>query len=1098
MRTEIPYDFMPPEQHFNNPEALLRAIEHFQETRVLVDGDERFNPPPDKFEKLLKEDGGFVLMPTARDYAFLFRGQGWFFNPCLPTLLREKRDSEHLFVEHMRIVEFELMLKQYPSVQYFEQEKLEVDYVGLAQHYGLNTEVLDLTSDIRTALFFAMCDYDRVNDCYHPKSVDKEYVGYVYAYPVIGEIMAYKGEMTGNFLMHDLKVIGLQPFSRPGSQRGFSLHLGGEKSFKGYLYSFSYSKEDSEAYYEEMINQRHVWDKDFIVEKTKAIKETETFTFDALALATKRYGKGATVSQTQRRMNAIGFHFSNNVSWRLSSEERAGLSVEFDKRQKEAILSQIVWRSLRYGDKQLQTSTLTFEGQQLMIQTLQGGEPCIEGYDSGIKFGLEDNPPMAGWSFDMARPQTVPDGNGRVTAFDAVLKSSAALTPEANAKRAALKKKVQKNVEHFRMRKVWVPNDGGQLRDGDRFFDMQEEFASALNKGDLAGAAVLDEKMIALVGTDGRIDLNKTQFVPPRPLMWYSSNRAIMMIRLGRVEDAAFCMNDVARIMHVSGFDQDIYFMLDTLAENRGRHDIFSSPYELACDYLMMAILCQYTFLGMSLSFLWKARTVFTKLGHADIARFVDGLIGLQSSLIATVFKDDDPDGSALFGNFSESLNGIELVVPDPEAPRKLEWPKDPFAGNNASLSPEQRKEIFGPMNPHNQTLEDQQLISKNWPSYECEDSLLARWYCNDNEKTHEDSLPNILQVMDLLCYEEEKYALRCQKEKLAMTLLGEAHDYDGNLDVVVDEGGHFIFLPRGIINGLYYRGQAKFFGKCKPSLFRDKSAREVFIERVKLCEFSLLLRKHPSAQLFVDGYSTPLNDGSIESHEMLIDEEALAQHYGILTEYLDLTADKWVAAFFACTDYHRTPSGERDDYLKHTEPDSGVIYLYQDVQQKMYSGELHPVGLQPFSRPVHQAGYVLKMKNSDNFNDQAKAIRFRFDSGCSSIVYWLYDQSMKIQPEEIIELKAKRIVEETTTFSRAALEMAHQRYFSNLSDDDFRAMVSAYDLQVQDEPLVDFTQEELEKAKSEFGLQNGHLMRTVMSRQVMTMTLPEEDAPDN
>ena len=61
MRTEIPYDFMPPEQHFNNPEALLRAIEGFQETRILVDGDERFNPPPGKFEKLLKEDGGYVL-----------------------------------------------------------------------------------------------------------------------------------------------------------------------------------------------------------------------------------------------------------------------------------------------------------------------------------------------------------------------------------------------------------------------------------------------------------------------------------------------------------------------------------------------------------------------------------------------------------------------------------------------------------------------------------------------------------------------------------------------------------------------------------------------------------------------------------------------------------------------------------------------------------------------------------------------------------------------------------------------------------------------------------------------------------------------------
>ena len=121
MKTEIPYNFMPAEQHFGSPEELLRAIEHYQQTRSFADGDKRFNAPEDKFEKLLKEDGGFVLMPIARDYAFLYRGQGGFYNPCLPTLFRTALDPDRLFLEQMRIVEFELMLKQYPSVQYFEQ-----------------------------------------------------------------------------------------------------------------------------------------------------------------------------------------------------------------------------------------------------------------------------------------------------------------------------------------------------------------------------------------------------------------------------------------------------------------------------------------------------------------------------------------------------------------------------------------------------------------------------------------------------------------------------------------------------------------------------------------------------------------------------------------------------------------------------------------------------------------------------------------------------------------------------------------------------------------------------------------------------------------
>jgi len=94
--TEIPYDFMPPEQHFSNPEAPLYAIDGNQEKCVLVVGDGRFNSLLSKLEKLQKEDGGYALILIARDYAFLFRGQGGFYNPCLPSLLREKRDSDRL------------------------------------------------------------------------------------------------------------------------------------------------------------------------------------------------------------------------------------------------------------------------------------------------------------------------------------------------------------------------------------------------------------------------------------------------------------------------------------------------------------------------------------------------------------------------------------------------------------------------------------------------------------------------------------------------------------------------------------------------------------------------------------------------------------------------------------------------------------------------------------------------------------------------------------------------------------------------------------------------------------------------------------------
>ena len=39
MKTEIPYDFMPPEQHFGSPGELLSAVNRYQQTRELLNGE---------------------------------------------------------------------------------------------------------------------------------------------------------------------------------------------------------------------------------------------------------------------------------------------------------------------------------------------------------------------------------------------------------------------------------------------------------------------------------------------------------------------------------------------------------------------------------------------------------------------------------------------------------------------------------------------------------------------------------------------------------------------------------------------------------------------------------------------------------------------------------------------------------------------------------------------------------------------------------------------------------------------------------------------------------------------------------------------------
>ena len=208
-----------------------------------------------------------------------------------------------------------------------------------------------------------------------------------------------------------------------------------------------------------MINQRNIWEKDFIVDQTHLIRDTTVFTVDALALTNKRYGHGESLGKMQRRMNDIGIHFSGNAPWHLCASESKLLNEVFEKELKLPLLQQIVHRSMRLEDRNSPVMTLSSMGQQLLLQTIQGGYPCVEGYTSGINITLNEDLSIVGWSFDTARPQTIPDSNGKVTAFDRVLKNVATSLPESLEKRALLKNKVDQAVKPFRMRRVFMPSD---------------------------------------------------------------------------------------------------------------------------------------------------------------------------------------------------------------------------------------------------------------------------------------------------------------------------------------------------------------------------------------------------------------------------------------------------------------------------------------------------------------------------------------------------------------------------------------------------------------------------------------------------------------
>lgn len=320
---ETPWCYMPPEMHFERPQELKDAFWAFTLSRLQDNVNDPkaaafFLPPVNKFEKVRNKDGKYMLLPTAIDHSFVFRGQTDFYDECLPTLYRKKDISEEdVLIERLRCCEFELYLRQLPQVAAFEQRNFNIDFLGLAQHYGLKTDVIDLTNSLDVALFFAMCNMSKDGKTFYPQQEDKEYIGYIYA---LGTVEYGHGPNTiKNLFDGRLSAIGMQPFYRPGNQRGFGLHLRKGETFTGLLYSFSYTKADSEQIYQYFHDGNELWHEDDISRVASEIRDSQTFSYAAMNLGFKTYYKCSKKEQKmmKQRLADKGCVFQKHTPWQI-------------------------------------------------------------------------------------------------------------------------------------------------------------------------------------------------------------------------------------------------------------------------------------------------------------------------------------------------------------------------------------------------------------------------------------------------------------------------------------------------------------------------------------------------------------------------------------------------------------------------------------------------------------------------------------------------------------------------------------------------------------------------------------------------------------
>lgn len=248
-------------------------------------------------------------------------------------------------------------------------------------------------------------------------------------------------------------------------------------------------------------------------------------------------------------------------------------------------------------------------------------------------------------------------------------------------------------------------------------------------------------------------------------------------------------------------------------------------------------------------------------------------------------------------------------------------------------------------------------------------------------------------------------------------------------------------------------RGQNAYFAPSYPSLYRPQKINSedfCLISRLRACEFILTFQHHPV-----------VNEIRMNCR---VEDMAIAQHYEFPTEYMDITNNKWVAAFFATT----YKSGEL--YLP-TETGFGngigVFYISNPAMRfhPHFLDNVYTLGFQYFERPTRQYSLVYKMNENEDMDANPMFLRFvfRHDTEASKVVYNMSYKQQRFYPNDAWHEIAQQIKCDDYPLSLGAVELSRQ-YGVALNDDEIRQVLDRIGVKLTDKqtPNAHLTPEQI------------------------------------
>ena len=249
----------------------------------------------------ITDEAGRVIFRSGTEFPMVsYRGQLRDYSSCLPTLARLKHPEEQLLALS-RCVAFEDAIGEHPYVRIcdtasFLNAPFFVDREGLAQHYGLSTNLLDVTNSFDVASFFASCAWEDGRGFLPVQSA--KFMGVIY------QVQPY-------LLMHadeklEYRDVGWQPLHRPEQQRAAAFRLMKGVDFEALptvkKHYFVHSARASKKIWKMFDGGKALFPDDAPAELANRAMKLMTFTRDQIDRAWERYdGWHSAVSSSDMR-----------------------------------------------------------------------------------------------------------------------------------------------------------------------------------------------------------------------------------------------------------------------------------------------------------------------------------------------------------------------------------------------------------------------------------------------------------------------------------------------------------------------------------------------------------------------------------------------------------------------------------------------------------------------------------------------------------------------------------------------------------------------------------------------------------------------------